>query len=262
MPPPDYIGSAWSDAQVFWATIGYLRAWWSTDGPNRVLIQRANGMNPTMLRSIAVEYNVNRLILRPDRSAQDAASDAGVPDDQSATRLCAILAGACGKWPADLPGRAQVCAGIAEKAKKAGVSTKNLASAATKFMWFLRPDEWTVYDRFAREGLGSPTRQNALGDMQAFYTMLHDHRFIALAGAMNAMIARTPFKGIPAERILDTILMGRGGRGAEDRRASHTAFLSLLPEATRVPLVALAAELQGRFGNSVLQPGDNRKGRA
>ena len=154
MQPSNEIPATWGEARVFWSTIGYLRAWWGTDGPRLSLIRSAGGITTEMLRSIAVEYNVNRLILRQEKATAGVAQKARQAGDKSAIRMCDILVEACVTWPTGLVERAKICAGIAEKARKQDVAKKNLASAWTKFMWFLKPDGWTVYDRFARGGLG------------------------------------------------------------------------------------------------------------
>ena len=124
MSPSDEIPVTWVEARVFWSTIGYLRAWWGTDGPRLSLIRRADGITPEMLRSIAVEYNVNRSILRQEKEG-----------DKSAGRMCKILIKARDEWPTSLVERAKACAEIAEKAREQGVAKNNLASASTKFMW-------------------------------------------------------------------------------------------------------------------------------
>lgn len=259
MPPSDEIPATWGEARVFWSTIGYLRAWWGTDGPRLSLIRDAGGITPEMLRSIAVEYNVNRLILRQEKATAGVAQKASQEGDKSAGLMCDILKEACAAWPTSLVERAEICAGIAKKARKQGVAKNNLASASTKFMWFLKPDGWTVYDGSARAGLSSPTTQNAVADMLAFYKTLQKRGFPDLVAKMNAIIGSTPFKGLPAERILDTMLMAEGGRGGTDAVPGHRAFLDLLPEPTRAPLIALAAALQREVGNEALLPPANQK---
>ena len=224
MHAPDYSGKTWSEQEVFWVTIGYLRAWWATDGPRLALIRQQGGMTARMLRNLGNEYKVNRSFVKKDVGGIVQRDRDRFKDDPAAEIMCELLARACASWNDDLTERAETCAAIARDAAERGITklsrnqqTRDLpVSAVTKFMWFLRPDGWTVYDRFARDGLEQPTVQAAIDDMLAFYKTLKDLDFVELVGGMNAVIGKSPFKGLPAERILDTLLMARGGRGADE----------------------------------------------
>ncbi|MFN7306686.1 MAG: hypothetical protein ACK5TQ_08905, partial [Acetobacteraceae bacterium] len=83
----DLSRGAWDDAQLYWATLGYLRWWWATDGPRLDVVRSVGGMTVSMLRSIALEYNVSRLILGAKKSEVVPEQDEELNDDPSATRL-------------------------------------------------------------------------------------------------------------------------------------------------------------------------------
>jgi hypothetical protein len=214
-----------------------------------------------MLRNLASEYNVNRSILSKKKSKVTAPNRSRLGDDPSAELLCELLKGACRNWPDNMKERADACIQLAQKALRAGVSNVLLASASTKFMWFLKPEGWTVYDRFARKGLGSSDRRDAKFDMPAFYEALESRGFVEISSQINDVIRAAPFSSLPAERILDTLLMARGGRGGEDALPGHRAFLALLPAATRSQIVALSNDLQHEFGNGLLASSQQKKAR-
>jgi hypothetical protein len=175
--------------------------------------------------------------------------------------MCELLNAASKTWPAGLIDRARVCAGIAEDAKRCDVSNVLLPSAATKFMWFLQPDGWTVHDSLARSGLHYRIRQRSVEDMVAFYETLELRGFVQLTKVMNATIRKTPFRGLPAERIIDMLLMARGRRDDQDDTTTQRAFLNLLPEIVRTPLIDLASTLQADVGNDALTTAQPRKAR-
>lgn len=255
----DLSRGAWDDAQLYWATLGYLRWWWATDGARLDVVRSVGGMTVSMLRSIALEYNVSRLILGAKKSEVVPEQDEELNDDPSATRLCAILNAARADWPANMPERARACLDIVDEAKRQGVAKKDLASATTKLMWFLEPSDWTVFDRFAKDGLDFKTPVKRRDQMLAFYETLEARGFVALAREMQQQIDETPFRGLPAARILDTLLMARGGRGNDCASiAMHRGFLAVLPETTRDAATTLATTLQLSFGHDVLKP-DARK---
>ncbi len=236
---------AWRERPLYWSAIGYVRAWWATDGVLLAMIQKY-GMQPDMLRSLGTEYNVNRSITRQNKAAG--------AEDTHAKCICKILHAARRRWPVDLRGRAKVCEDIAAQMRPfTGKTEKNLVSAATKFMWFLQPDGWTVFDRFAAAGMSVGDYLPRLQQLRTFYTRLEEAQFDVLVADMNAIIKHSSLPALPAARILDTLLMARGGRGGDAAAIERLeAFLSLLPATTRCPLEALAQGLQERCGGHPL----------
>ena len=238
---PELTCQAWQQRPLYWSTIAYLRAWWATDGV-RLAVIRKHGMWPEMLRSLGAEYNVNRSIVRTDKAK-------GI-EDTSAKAICDILHRAGDRWPAELLDRAQACEGIAFQMRSyTGETEKNLVSAATKFMWFLKPDGWTVFDSFAAAGMGVKAHLPRLEQLRNFYAQLNAAGFGPLAVEMEVIIRRSTLSGLPAARILDTLLMARGGRSGDAGAVERLeAFLNLLPAASRSPLETLATSLHERFG--------------
>lgn len=245
---------SWPEAQLYWATLGYLNWWWRSDGAHLALVRGVGRLTVPSLRAIALEYNVSRLILGNSKSKVVRSADDSLGDDPSAACLCSILNEARRKWPATISERASACRDMVDEAKRRGVAERDLVSATTKFMWFLEPDGWTVFDRFAADGLGIKAPTKPRDRMIVFYGALDARGFVKLSGRMQATIDASPFQGLPATRILDSLLMARGGRGNDEAStAMSRGFLSVLPEPTREAAGKLAATLQRDFGQDVLR---------
>jgi len=222
-------------AELYWACITYTRSWWATDGPR--LARTRKGLDHKSLRAIALEYNVNR----------------GVPKGvESAQKLADFLNKAGKIWPGGLTARAERCLEIVAQARSAGRLKTNQISGTTKFMWFLKPDGWTVFDRFAADGAGIPKHLNAMKRMERFYRQLEEWDFEAKAADMQAVIDDSPLAGMPAPRILDRLLMARAGDYQRDAPDELQAFVDLLPSSASKLVVELSDQLQSRFGDDVL----------
>lgn len=229
----------WDARPVYWSTVAYVRAWWGSDGARVRQIKKNGGISPRMLRSLGHEYNVNRSIIRKDKKRGAI--------DQNAEDVVLILNKARSIWPANITDRADCCVGLAKAIKK---YTRNesveLASAATKFMWFLEPGQWTVYDRFAAAGVRVPSSiSSSIERMQEFYKILAREKFVELVSEMQPIVERSALRDLPATRIIDTLLMARGGRGGDEEAVERLKFfLDLLPEPTRKQIDELACNLQ------------------
>jgi len=86
--------------------------------------------------------------------------------------------------------------------------------------------------------------------MPAFYAWLDTTRFADVVPEMQALIDGSSMPGLPATRILDTLLMARGGRRLPEVEAQ--GFLACLPEQARGDVTDLAGRLQHQFGEAVL----------
>jgi hypothetical protein len=268
--------SSWTEAPLYWSTIRYLRAWWATDGVN---VQRVadEGMTALLLRSIAKEYNVNRGIAAAKNSKVDLYVHGDLGTDPSATLLCRLVNEAVRNWPDGLLARAQACRDLMDKAAdhQVGVpvgrtpssdgrlsneppALKDLASAITKLVWFLRPHGWTIFDDLAATGLGVPD-QKRRARMTAFYEKLADLRFEALVADMAQEMEARGFTPILAPRILDTVLMARSEpNGPKAQIANEAAFLSLLPPALAASVTDLALQLHDQFRSHPLIAQDTK----
>ncbi len=229
----------WKSRPLYWSTLGYLRAWLWSDGPRLAEIRHIGRIEPPMMRNLGAEYNVNRSILRPEKGPK--------APDPNGEAVCALLddevrAG----FPPDILDRAEQCKGLAEKMKPYAKG-QLLLSAASKFTWFLAPQGWTPIDRFALLGLGFKST-NDPGRLKDFASALKAQGFNSLVREMRDVILEGPVPTLPPERVIDTLLMARGGRDGDPialRRIK--TFLSLLPKHTSAQVEALAAQLDFCF---------------
>jgi len=217
-------GPAW------WAVIEHHRTWLAADGCYRREIE-ASGLTPELARHIAREYRVARTV------GAVAAGDSGI-----GALVEAINASA---WPNTLEDRANLCVDLAckhrKKSKEFGQSQKyhSPISAVTKLMWFLRPDGWTMFDRFARMGLIG--HQN---EPLEFYRKLASIDFTPLCDQLHEMCRREGFPDLYGERIVDKCLMFLGAGDSSDFvRTSNMInrhYLGLLPHEAAERLRRLA----------------------
>ncbi|MDD2875821.1 MAG: hypothetical protein PHT60_01175 [Acidiphilium sp.] len=124
-------------------------------------------------------------------------------------------------------------------------------SATTKFMWFLKPDNWTVFDRFAANGLGIP-QANPQARMPNFYKAIISAGIPLIWTEMQDFIQNSDLPSIPAPRIFDQFLMERG-RAPNDNSLNESAQekLNELERTQAEKIHRLALTLQDRFGKNL-----------
>lgn len=241
------MSAEWADRQVYWATLAYARWWLAVDGPFLGAVKASNGFTQPLLRQVAVRYNVNRGLLQPKARADES--------DPSASGVIGLLRAAAGDWPASLSERSSRCIEIARRARRAGWTDKLQVSAISKFIWFLKPDRWTLFDRFAAAGMGVPASWNRERQFNAFYVTLQCRGFDDVVRRIEPLVAASSLPDLSAARIVDALLMARGARGSAKHEVDESrTFLGLLPEAFRSDLHSLASQLQTEIGNDVLPP--------
>ncbi|WP_439598212.1 hypothetical protein [Falsiroseomonas sp.] len=254
-------GADWLAKPLYWAVISYYRAWLATDGAHVAVVREAKGLDVPMLRRIGEEYRVSRWIPGAEKSAVEKEDYPGVDDDPSARMFCRILNDARAAWPlTGLVARSGVCIDIVQEARDRQVSGSNLVSATTKFMWFLKPAGWTVFDRFACVGMGiDPTKGDAATRMTRFYAALEAQRFEDLIAGMQEVIDQDPLlSGLPAGRIIDNLLMARGGWAGEAETFLRVlrCYPTVLPPPVGEALLSLATCMQATFGDHPLTSPD------
>lgn len=260
----------WAEAPLYWATIEYHRFWTSIDLPRLKVLSDAGGkMSPVLFRDITKEYRVSRNFKGIDEQNHN--------DDTAANEICNILNAAQPSFTESLSERLErakeIIQGIrpytakASPKKKTQVTenkeeseteqskTVDAASAVTKLIWFLKPKGWTVFDHYAAEGVGI-RNYPAIDKMEYFYKALILENFEDLVEEMQNRIKEKSkmFAEIPAARILDTLFMARGERGAASDHgvALTAAYLSQLPPNIQSDLSAVADVLQEKYGQCSL----------
>jgi hypothetical protein len=260
MPDKDYFDRDWQEAELYWSLIKYTRAWWATDGARLNVVRGYQGLNTHLIRSIADEYNVVRSLPGgydiSDENHEQSQKKKRVKfteqNDPVAVQIRTVLDAHLKEWRGDLNDKAKICITICNALRKINVSESekevyalrnNALSAVSKLVWFLRPAEWTMYDRFACAGLFGEIKTTNETTFEKFYGALQNVNFLGYEKTLNQHLEKTIFKGIPASRVLDTLLMERASEKTknsgttDDRRMMYMrGFLESLPESVSMTL--------------------------
>ena len=238
------MSDAWAQNQIYWATLAYARWWMAIDAPFIGALKAQNGFTVPLLRRVAVRYNVNRGILQADDGSDSGANGiVGLIHDASRA----------GNWPSSLLERAATCLRIAQEAQSHGHTATLQVSGISKFMWFLNPQGWTLFDRFASAGMNVPSYWSRKDQFVAFYERLDEAGFQDVVGRIEPIVVASCLPNLPTSRIVDSLLMARGQRGSAHHEVGESrAFLDILPRTFRDGLHDLAATLQGEVGNAAL----------
>lgn len=231
------------ESDLYYAVVEHVRSWLSEDGGFRAAIDDAEGrINGYQVRRISIIYNVSRGLTAGNGNGDQAAND-----------LASLLNSYHGMWSNDLRDRAQQCAEIAEQAKRSGYTKGNQASAITKFSWFVRPSNWTVFDRFVANAL-KVNESTAIARMKQFYEVAHELNFLTHASVIGEVISGCQILNLSGARVLDKLLMLRG---ADDIWRMQTVsncrnFLSILPKSLREDVKTMAREVQRKLDPDIL----------
>jgi hypothetical protein len=181
-----------------------------------------------LLRDFANAYQVSRTIPKPNCKGQVD------PIICVWNSVCDAL----NNWPQGLIPRAERCVKIAEAHSKAHNVSLPL-SAISKIVWFVQPDGWTMYDRFARAALG--IKGIGKESFIAFYEAVEANKFSEKVSEINKLIGSSGLS-LHGSRIYDKSLWLRGSKqgASADRAARDEGFLNLLPEAQQSALIELA----------------------
>lgn len=229
---------------VYWAVIGYARWWLNIDAGFCKLVSNADGkLDAETLASVALQYNVARGLPGRDRPAETQA-------------ILEILNHAAANWPSSMKDRAHHCGEITTLLQNAKLTRNNHVSGVTEYMWFLRPAGWTVFDRFAADGMEVPAYFTALERMQRFYAALDAAGFAEADQKLQSLIDKSAWRSLPASRVLDTFLMRRsrehGMREGANSTEAITGFLRALPDGAATSLHDLATTAQKELGKDLL----------
>jgi hypothetical protein len=217
---------------LFWAVVGYSRWWLSTDAPFLQRIFRNGGrLDIETASKIMTNYNVAR----------------GFQSKGSVAFCCAVEMAndRARNWPENLVARYLFCRSLAEEWQSINATAKLQISAATKIMWFLRPQGWTMFDSYAAKGMGASSAES-------FYAALDANGFAAAVDSLGAVIGQSEWSSLPANKVIDFYLMQRGNFGGSDQNIDAKAYLCVLPTASRNSLVNLATTAQTILGHDFL----------
>lgn len=77
----------------------------------------------------------------------------------------------------------------------------------SKVIWFAKPTGWTLYDSFARRGLGSSSYKDGSNDYEKYYNKLATLNFHEVMESARSVISQSRFPYLWPERIHDKYLM-------------------------------------------------------
>lgn len=229
---------------VYWAVVGYARWWLNIDAGLCKLIGNSEGkLDAETLASIALQYNVARGLPGRNRPVETQA-------------ILDILNHAAAHWPSSMKDRAHHCGEITATLQSAKLTRNNHVSGVTKYMWFLSPAGWTVFDRFAADGMQVPSNLTALDRMKRFYAALDAAGFAEADQRLQSLIDKSAWNSLPSSRVFDTFLMRRsheqGMRSGANSEDAIKGFLHALPHDAATSLHDLATTAQTELGKDLL----------
>jgi hypothetical protein len=150
------------------------------------------------------------------------------------------------EWRAksSLTEKCRVVCGISREAQAKAVTNCFAASLASKTVWFLKPDNWTMYDNFAANGIGAHGNKSEI-KMNNFYERLDAFEVSALWESYRKTLTTSSFRFLWPERITDKLLMVLGrplrqftfrfqGYGSAANPEDREALLSLATELAKI----------------------------
>lgn len=200
---------AFMDAWRWWLTCDH--AFWSEAQNQRcvdVAFVRAVGQLYRVNRNIRVATldHPTKIFTKGKREGQ--AKQVRDPADPHALAFSIMINGLKYKEDANLSQRGKALAKALVEHRSAIAGTP--ASAASKVNWFLRPEGWTMFDRFVSIAvLGS--HQSSVAGMEQFFDALDRRNFAKKLAEVRQAIS-SPFPKILAERVIDKYLFLMGLR--------------------------------------------------
>lgn len=201
-----------------WAVVEHYRLWLFFDGPELVRVQENNDrLTPQAVKRIAREYGILQGCPKGTSKLEMAENIVRLLDRENEVHPDSFLE------------RANRCAWLAKEAKRLGYVRSREASAMTKLMWFLRPEGWTMFDKYAADAIGTNEYESPIDRMEAFYSNLSERSFENAARRLGNALREDGWPDLHGERVIDKFLWLSE---ADDRDVvidNCRIFLTLLP---------------------------------
>lgn len=186
-----------NNRHAYWAIIDHLRTWNRFDRPVRLQIEADGGLTAYTASAIAIEYGLMQSLpwkggFDRFRRIADIVNENAPPSAPGAS----------------LVDRCAIALRIAEKLQAKFTLPAAPCSAASKLYWFIRPEEWTMFDRHAFNALGMKS-EGRKTDMARFYALLEKAGFRDCGRRLDVAAASHGVE-IDGNRILDKMLMLQG----------------------------------------------------
>ena len=265
------VGCTASDKPEKLAFVDAWRWWFTCDHAFWSEAQNQRCVDVAFVRAVGQPYRVNRnirvakldhptkIFTKGEREGQ--AKQVRDPSDPHALAFSIMINELKYEEDASLSQRGKALAKALVEHRSAIAGTP--ASAASKVNWFLRPEGWTMFDRFVSIAvLGS--HQSSVAGMEQFFDALDRRDFAKKLAEVREAIA-SPFPKILAERVIDKYLFLMGLRysqrtlfkedadeeseGANDRMSLVllNGFVSALPS----PLVDQVCQQADKLAQTV-----------
>lgn len=236
-------------SHAFYATVAHYRFWLFADGEFYRARADAGEFTPDLIRRMARYYSVSRTIpsVDPEKESNKHANAHREIVADKLNKLDKI-------WPNTLRVRGERVIETALAIQKAIGSGNPPYSAVSKFIWFARPENWTLFDALASAGM-LPDGGKSGERVNAFYQAL-DEILPALTVELRPICQAS---GLPLhpEKIIDISLMLRGAERirpdfSSDMIASCEHFLKLMPAETSRSLELAAQEIARHLTDDAL----------
>lgn len=211
---------------AFLALAGYWFFWLTFDGPTLKKMEGKGGkLTGDLARKISVRYSTHRTF-RKSSANKNEKWDA----------IAGAITALSQEMTGSLTDKAERCRACAEEL---GANTSAIPySGVTKLVWFLKPERWTIYDRFVANALAPPGTYGA-ERFSKFYQALEpsfDRVTEAIAEPVHAVE-----ESIRPERVIDSFLMLAGG--PEERREEVRLKVACLPKLLRTRMDEASEEI-------------------
>lgn len=172
------------------AVVEHIRWWVASDALQFDKLKTGHRIDPAILRQIATSYYVSRGLSKGKEG-----------------EIAELIEGRLPAWPDTLTERAYFVQDLAQEARDAFEEplTNGLQlSAFSKLLWFLKPEGWALFDKYAQKGLARPNKSLTF---MPFYRRLDELNFMAVTDAMSTIIKASELPELWPERIVDKYLM-------------------------------------------------------
>jgi hypothetical protein len=238
MAPIQQLTRKRAECLLYWSVVEHHRWWISFDGP---IWKRVNDvatpLNGCDVLLIALQYSVfNDIVLKPTPPESIAK---GIRD------LAKV-------WPDTLECRAESCIATANTLAQNGHTRGSQRSMVTKLIWFLKPNNWTMFDKNARLAFGIRDRTET--GMKRFYRELENWGFSEQAREISETLNGAALSELFGERVLDKLLWLLGAEKDTCRNAIERceAFLNTLDDSHRRELTAAAKAVSRRHAVAIV----------
>lgn len=210
--------------------VEHHRNWFVTDGIHRAFIEDEKKIPMPVAERIVKEYGVRRTIGNDEalKVLVDAINEE--------------------EWPEGLIQRAHICIKIAKDHKdyrKEKTKPHAPVSGVSKLIWFLYPNQWTMFDRYARIGLTGNKNSPSL-----FYETLYNRGFNHHCTSITNICKNNNVKMLYGERIIDKFLLLRGAGSVLGEKYFSSAkecakkYLEIIDKETAKSLKNIAKKAQ------------------